>query len=282
MRSVSRHIAASLLLLLMFVVSAAHAQLPFEVNESGHILIKAKINGVEGKFIFDTGAGLNAIFTNFSHKISNQRTPNFFVGHRATGEELNLDLYNATAFEVNGQPYEGQQYAIVDLQFGDIDGIISLQPFRNTTVTIDRIHKQLFFNRSTKGQKSIDIQVSDIAGKAIDIFTYVQLNDSLRIQVMLDSGAGKRSYWFSSKFIEPLSLNKKDLKAVPVKSDFNKQNNYYVGKLSKLSTTGNLRSIENFDMAFVDGLIYEGKTSIDWLGQVITIDLAKKKIFIAQ
>jgi len=27
--------------------------------------------------------------------------------------------------------------------------------------------------------------------------------------------------------------------------------------------------------------IYEGKTSIDWLGPVLTIDIAKKKIFIA-
>ena len=83
------------------MASTLKAQIPFETNESGHIIIKAKINGVEGKFIFDTGAGLNAVFTQFSHKLENKKTNNFFVAHRATGEELSVDLYNANSMEIN-------------------------------------------------------------------------------------------------------------------------------------------------------------------------------------
>ncbi|WP_165789211.1 retropepsin-like aspartic protease [Chryseobacterium shigense] len=259
-----------------------NAQIPFEINSNGHIIIKAKINDVEGKFILDTGSGLNAIFKRFSNKITNEKTHNFFVGHRATGEELNVDLYNAKSLEINNKNFNNQQYTIVDLEFGDIDGMISLQPFRNTPVTIDYIHKTILFDKPVKNEKSIDIQIADYAGKAIDIFTYVELNDNLKIQTLLDSGAGKNSFWFSSKLMEPLALNKADFKTVPIKSDFNKENNYYIGQLSKIHTANKLRRIENLDAAFVDGLIYEGKTSIDWLGKVLTIDIAKKKIFIAE
>lgn len=277
-----RPFTVTILSILLFLSLNINAQMPFTTNTSGHIIIKAKINNVEGNFILDTGAGLNAIFTKFSQKLKNEKTGNFFVGHRATGEELNLDLYNATGFEMNNKKFKDQQYAIVDLDFGDIDGIISLQPFINTPLTIDYLNKKIVFDKATKNERSIDIQVADYAGRALDIFTYIKLNNTLKIQTLLDSGAGKKSFWFSSKLMEPLALNKADFKVVPVKSDFKKENNYYIGKLSKLNTVNNLRKVEGLDVAFVDGLIYEGKTSIDWLGNVLTIDIAKKKIFIAE
>ena len=272
----------TILSIFLFLSSKINAQMPFTINPSGHIIIKAKINNVEGSFILDTGAGLNAIFTKFSQKLRNEKTGNFFVGHRATGEELSLDLYNATGFEMNNRKFKDQQYAIVDIDFGDIDGIISLQPFINTPVTIDYINNEILFDKATKNEKSVDIQIGDYAGRALDIFTYIKLNNTLKIQALLDSGAGKRSFWFSSKLMEPLALNKTDFKAVPVKSDFKKENNYYIGKLSQLNTVNGLHKMEGLDVAFVDGLIYEGKTSIDWLGKVLTIDIAKKKIFIAE
>ncbi|REC44535.1 aspartyl protease family protein [Chryseobacterium sp. 5_R23647] len=271
------------IIFLIFLVFSlkTNAQIPFEVNSNGHIIIKAKINNVEGRFILDTGAGLNAIFTKFSNKIKNEKTNNFFVGHRATGEELNVDLYNAKSMEINSKQFLDQQYTIIDLEFGDIDGMISLQPFRDMPITIDYNKKKILFDRSTKGDKSIDIQIADYAGKAIDIFTYVELNDNLKIQTLVDSGAGKNSFWFSSKLMEALVLKKEDFKAIPIKSDFKKENNYYIGKLSKINTINKLRKVENLDAAFIDGLIYEGKASIDWLGHILTIDIAKKKIFIA-
>jgi len=277
-----RILTATFLLLSLFFHSETNAQIPFELNESGHILIKAQINNVEGTFIFDTGAGLNAIFTKFSHKIKNEKTSNFFVGHRATGEELSVDLYNAASFEINNKKFDHQQYAVIDLEFGNIDGLISLQPFRNTTVTIDYNNKKILFNKPARNEKSIDIQIADYAGKAIDIFTYVELNDTLKIQTLLDSGAGKNSFWFSSKFLEPLGLDKANFKTVPITSDFKKQNNYYIGKLAKLNVANNPHPLENMDVAFVDGLIYEAKTSIEWLGKVLTIDIPNKKIFIGE
>ena len=82
--------------------------------------------------------------------------------------------------------------------------------------------------------------------------------------------------------MEPLALSKAHFKSIPVKSDFKKENNYYIGKLSKVNTVNKLSQLEGLDVAFVDGLIYEGKTSIDWLGKILTIDIAKKKIFVTE
>lgn len=271
---------SSLLLIFLLSFTKMSGQIPFKLNNAGHIIIKAEINGVEGKFIFDTGAGLNILFKKFSDKIKHDETVNFFVGHRATGEALNLDLYNARNLKIDTKEFDQQQYAIIDLEYEDIDGLISLQPFRDTTVTINYIKKEILFNKSTHNEKYIDIKVMDYAGKAIDIFTDIKLNNIVKIQILLDSGAGQESFWFSSKLLEPLKLDKENFKSVPVTSDFDQQNNYYFGEIKRLTTDKDFHKLQNLDVAFVDGLIYEGKTSIEWLGKILTIDIANKKIFI--
>jgi hypothetical protein len=270
------------LLFLLLLSQISLAQIPFEISKNGHITIKATINGVEGKFIFDTGAGLNVVFSNFSKKINHDSTHHFFVGHRATGEELTVNLYNAASFEIYNTFFEGQEYAILDMDFGDIDGLISLQPFRNKLVTIDYNQKLIYFPKKVKSSKSIDIQLADYAEKALDIFTNVLLNDSLEVQIMLDSGSGQKSFWFNSRFLTALGLDKMDFKEVPITSDFNKKNNYYIGKLQQFSLPDQSAKQSDINVAFVDGLIYEGKTSIEWLGNVITIDLLEKKIYISE
>lgn len=278
----NKFLTTSVLLFLLLLSQISMAQIPFEISKNGHIIIKAKINGVEGKFIFDTGAGLNVLFSDFSKKISHDSTHHFFVGHRATGEELSVNLYNATSFEMNNTVFAGQKYAILDMNVGDIDGLISLQPFRNKLVTIDYNQKMIFFPKKVKSPNSIDIQIADYAENALDIFTNVILNDGLEVQVMLDSGSGQKSFWFNSRYLEDLGLDKANFTVKPIKGDFNKENNFYLGKMQSIALPENLSSVTDFNVAFVDGLIYEGKTGIDWLGNVLTIDLAKKKIFIEE
>lgn len=271
-------------LILAFVSIALNisAQVPFQMNKNGHIIIKAKLNNIEGNFILDTGAGINVVFKNFSKKLSNTKTPNFFVGHRATGEPIEADLYNANSLEIGTEKFPNQQYSIIDLDFGDIDGLISLQPFRNTPVTIDYNTQNIYFNKKIKSKKYIDIQLADEAGKSLDIFTWVKLNNKINIQVELDSGSGKDSYWFSSKLFDYLSINKDTFEKKAIKSEFNPkvENYFYIGKSNDLSTINNFSFVKDFNVVFVDGLIYEGKTSINWLGKVLTIDIFKKKIFI--
>ena len=70
--------------------------IPFTQTPNGHIIIPATINGVEGKFIFDTGAGINLLTKKFADNITDlEKTKHFYTGHRATGEEIKSDLWNS-------------------------------------------------------------------------------------------------------------------------------------------------------------------------------------------
>ncbi|MET3038290.1 hypothetical protein ABXT08_19560 [Chryseobacterium sp. NRRL B-14859] len=270
-------------MLLSFIVNAQNS-IPFTLNEYGHIMIKVKVDNVEGNFIFDTGAGLNVYFDKFAKKLSKKESYNFFVGHRATGEAIDCTLYHSESLVIGKSDFKDQIYTTFDVDFPGIDGLISLQMFQNMPVTIDYEQSQLIFGelKNEDKKKSIDIQVADEAGKSIEIFTKVKLNDKITIQVSLDSGSGKGAFSFSSRFLDVLKLNKDNFKTKEAKSDFNeaKSNKVYTGSIEEISTENGLAKVQNLKARFVEGLIYEGITGIDWIGKKITISIPDKKIYI--
>ncbi|MDH6252164.1 hypothetical protein M2347_001891 [Chryseobacterium sp. H1D6B] len=270
-------------LFLSFILNAQNS-VPFTLNEYGHIMIKVKVDNVEGNFIFDTGAGLNVYFEKFAKKLSKKESYNFFVGHRATGEAIECPLYHSESVMIGKNNFKDQTYSTFDVDFPNVDGLISLQMFQNTPVTIDYEKSELIFGelKNTDKKKFIDIQIADHAGKAIDIFTNIKVNNKITIQVSLDSGSGKGAFTFSSHFLDVLGLNKADFKTLEAKSDFNnsKSNKVYMGSVAEISTVNNLAKVEKPNARFVDGLIYEGITGIEWLGKKITISIPDKKIYI--
>ena len=119
-----------------------------------------------------------------------------------------------------------------------------------------------------------------MADNSIDIFTYITLNDQYKIQVLLDSGAGNDSFWLNDKLIALLGLNKNDLQISEKKSEFNEKvvTKFYRGSINSISNS--YANLKEPKVVFVEGLIYEGKTSINWLGKKIGISLKNKKIYI--
>lgn len=259
--------------------------IPFRLTAEGHILVKASIDSVEGNFILDTGGGLELAFKSLKEKLQPSSTGNIFTGHRATGEALNLELYENHSLSIGKTALPVTPFAALDMDFGGIDGLISMQGFRNQLFTIDYINHLIILEPDafpTDAYPAIDIQLHDYAGRALDIFTYVTLNNKQRIQVMLDSGAGQNSFWLNSSLMEKLGLDKSTFTATPMKNNFKpeQQNNMYSGQIGQIRTTDGLCQKEMPKVTFVDGLIYEGKTSIEWLGSKLTFDLANKKIYI--
>lgn len=274
----------SFLILFIGLVGQAQEKVPFTLLNSGHILIKSSFEGVEGDFIFDTGAGVNLLFDRFAKKLPPQKTHNFIVGHRATGEELKIHLYKSKNLNIGGLTFKDQLYSTFDLDVAGLDGLISLQPFMESTVTIDYEKKELIIGELKEDQKRkfIDIELSDLGGRALDIFTYVKLNDSVTIQVMLDAGAGSNSFWIHSDFIDVLNIDKAKLSVTERKSEFipEKFNKFYTGTLQQFADVKGLTKTLNPKVQFVEGLIYEGKTGIDWLGKKLAISIKEKKIYI--
>jgi hypothetical protein len=264
-------------------------KIPFSLTNSGHIIMKVQVNGVEGTFIFDTGAGLNMMTKKFADKIQGLvKSNSFFTGHRATGEALSVDLWQAQNVEIEKQlKLTDEVFAVLDVDF-PIDGLISLMPFRNKPFTIDFKEKAIILesNKSIKQllkqTKPIPIQRADYHGRALDIFMNVRINDRLTLQAKLDSGAGFNTYKFNIRYLNQLDIDATKVKGVYKMSDFNPAigNTYYHTSLTRLSTSNTEAMVNNPKVSFVEGLIYEGIIGLNWIGDRITIDLENDRILV--
>lgn len=269
--------------LLFFISSTVYAQkTPIQILPSGHLIAKATIDGKEGSFIFDTGGGINLFFNSFAKDLKQKSSYNFLTAHRATGEKVEVPLFESGEISFAGKKFSKIPYATFDMKLNGIDGLISLQMFAETDFVIDFEKNEIVLMdlAKLKNAKSFDIQLTTHADKSTDISTYITLNGKYKIQVLLDSGAGNDSFWLSGKLIETLGLDKSKLQFVERKSEFdeNLKTKFYAGQIESLANP--FVTLNQPKVTFVDGLIYEGKTSINWLGKKIGISLKHKKMYI--
>lgn len=254
---------------------------PLQILPSGHMLVEAEIEGKKGNFIFDTGAGINLLLGNFYKNLSQKETYNYLTAFRATGEKMTVPLFKSKEITLNGKKFKDTWYATYDTEIKGIDGLISLSMLYDTEFIIDYTTKELIFPKEKlKSNKVMDIQLSTNADQSLDISTYILLNNTYKINVLLDSGSGNDSFWFSDRLISTLGLKKENLKLLEQKSEFNPDliTKFYVGNIPSVSTS--FATVEKPKVSFVEGLIYEGKTSINWLGKKLGFNLKEKKIYI--
>jgi len=288
----------SALLFLMFSHTALsqrvnNNEVPFELLPSGHILLNATVDGVAGRFIFDTGAGLTAFTKTFFEKLKHVvPEQGGYTGFRATGERIDLNLYKVNNFELGSFKKQEEEISWLDVNLGGIDGIISLKLLEAQPFTIDFTKKVIVLQSAQtlvaakKGTKRIPVQLEQSRNKALSLFAYFTVNNSLILQIALDSGAGKDVYRLSSKYLKQLNVNVNDtlnVKKIEKKSEINTEHSslIYLTKLKSISAAGNATiNTSNFPVQFVDGLIYDGIMWINWLGSKITFDLNAKALFV--
>ncbi|MCO5248051.1 MAG: aspartyl protease family protein [Chitinophagales bacterium] len=272
-----------LIVLLLTSFKAFSNETPIQLLPSGHIIVEANVNGKAGKFIFDTGGGINLFFDDFAKDFTPDSTYNFLTAYRATGEKITSPIYESTSIFFAGKEFKNIPYATFDMNIQGINGLISLEMFREQDFIIDYEQKRIILSEdlsTLKNKKSFDIQLTTNADKSLDISTYILLNNKYKIQTLLDSGAGNDSFWLNSKYIPILHLDSSKLDLVVKESEFNPniKTKFYKGSVQSISNQ--YASVENPNVVFVEDLIYEGKTSINWLGKKIGISLKNKKIYI--
>lgn len=257
---------------------------PISLLPSGHILAKATIEGKEGNFIFDTGGGINLFFDSFVKDLKQKPTYNFLTAYRATGEKMVIPVYENNEVTFAGKKFSHIPYSTFDMKLDGIDGLISLPMFSETDFIIDYDKKEITLTDFSKDKKSksFNIQITTNADKSLDISTYIYLNNQYKIQVLLDSGAGNDSFWLSERFIKILSLDKENMDSFEKKSEFDEKITTKFYRSSVGSISNQFVTLKNPKVMFVDGLIYEGKTSINWLGKKIGISLKNKKMYILE
>ena len=142
-----KSIFLSLIILFIAGISQAQSSIPFEVTPQGHILIKAKINGIEGNFIFDTGAGLTLITKKFASKIKGINKLNSqYTAFRATGEKLATDLFTID-MSVGDIINKNATVTIFDMNIPNVDGLLSLMFFKNNPFTINYKNKNNYVRK---------------------------------------------------------------------------------------------------------------------------------------
>ncbi|WP_284461583.1 hypothetical protein [Chryseobacterium sp.] len=254
---------------------------PLNILPSGHLLVQAEVEGKIGNFIFDTGGGINLFLGNFSKNLAPKESYNFLTAFRATGEKMTVPLFKSKEVIVNGKQFKDTWYATHDMEIKGIDGLLSLPMFYDTEFIIDYTNKELIFPKEKlSGNKVLDIQLSTNADQSLDISTYVLLNNTYRINVLLDSGAGNDSFWLSDRLMGTLGIKKESLQLIEKKSEFDPAiiNKFYKGSVDAVSNS--FVKVDKPNVLFVEGLIYEGKTSINWLGKKLGFNLKEKKIYI--
>jgi hypothetical protein len=267
--------------------------IPFEMLKSGHILVNAKVDGIEGKFIFDTGAGITVLTKKFFEKLTNKAPQDGgFTCFRATGERLDIDLYQVRDFELGSYKQPVQIVSYFDFNIPGIDGIISLKLLEQQPFTIDYKKSVIRFEtgKSLAALKKtgtvIPVQCDWSRDKALDIFAYFKVNDTLALQMSLDSGAGNDVFRFNTKYLKALGIDVNDTVAVKKyerKSEMNESfvSTIYSVTVKKLAAAANPAiNITGIKAQFVDGLIYDGIMYINWLGSQLSIDLPGKQIIV--
>ncbi|MGN6511284.1 MAG: retropepsin-like aspartic protease [Chitinophaga sp.] len=278
--------------LFSFIVCSmtAFGQVPIKVLESGHITVKAKIDGVEGNFILDTGAGLTVFTRSFFEKIPHTTAVDGgYTAHRATGERLDIDLYKVYNFQLGALHKSEDEVSFLDIDLGGFDGILSLKLFEQQPFTIDfkkeelELETQRSLSNARMAGERIPLQLEQSRGKALDIFAYFRVNDSLTLQLCLDSGAGKDVYRFNSKYLRKLGL--KALDSTERKSEISSSfsSKIYRANVAKIAVERSPAvAVKNVRAQFVDGLIYDGIVWVNWLGPRITIDIPGKEMVIGK
>jgi aspartyl protease len=277
---------------ILLISSAGHAQsfIPFELTPQGHMMVKVKVNGVEGNFIFDTGAGLTLVTKAFSEKLGKlHKQDGSYTAFRATGEKLTADLYDAKTVALGNFVESNPVITIFDVNLGPIDGLVSLMSFRKQPFTIDYTDKKIIFetNKSMSGiRKSgqhIPLQLEVGRDKALTIFAYFMVNNKLNLQFSIDSGAGNSVYRINAGYISALEVDTATASKRIIPSEFNPA-------IKTIIYQANVRSISaaaspaiqcrDVKASFIEGLIYDGIMSLNWIGKKITFDLIKSEMIV--
>lgn len=288
--SSSKSLFLFLFIVLITLTSDAQSFIPFELTSQGHIMVKAKINGVEGTFIFDTGAGLTLITKAFSDKIVKlYKQDGSYTAFRATGEKLTADLYDAQSVAIGNFVENNPVLTIFDVNLGPIDGLISLMSFKEQPFTIDYTNKKIIFETDKsmsairKAGQNIPLQLEESRDKALTIYAYFIVNNKLTLQFSIDSGAGSNIYRINSRYISTLGIDTANASKIAIPSEFNPKVKTIIYQASVKSITAKASpAIQCRDVkaSFIDGLIYDGIVSLNWIGKQVTFDLKKREMIV--
>ncbi|MGB8768192.1 MAG: hypothetical protein WCC92_01150 [Candidatus Korobacteraceae bacterium] len=285
-----RTIAASLLVLvaLSLLAKTAPVSLPFTTNADGMVILPATVGGtVSVHVIFDTGAGLDILAPSLIEKVHGKPAGQF-TGFRMTGERLDIPLFVVSELSVGPVRKKNAlvgSWAVLDKLH--LDGIVSLNDFRQQPVTFDFVRKVVIFEtpeslaprRAT--ETSAPVKFDDQRGITLDLFAEFVIAGQ---PGLCEIDTGSPSATVSTRYMTRLGIEKdgKDVRRIERRTVAGADQIRYDTRLPLISLTAAPQiSLAHPGVAFSD-VIYDCVIGLDfWSGKVLTVDIPEGQLFVS-
>lgn len=170
--------------------------LPVEIL-GGHVYVKTKVNGIDGRFVLDSGAGIVVLTPEFARKLG------FLAGGKkgtATGVGGNVKIETAalTTLETGGARLENVLAAVIPMpQALEADGLLGFEYFQAFVVTLDYENARLTLTKPKKFQPTGDgLPLKVTRTPAVEVSL-----DGHKAQMEVDTGANG-GVTFNTPFVE--------------------------------------------------------------------------------
>lgn len=261
--------------------------IPLEITAEGLITVTVTVSdSIQGRFILDTGGGLNVLSNALLRRIHSVPDGRF-TGFRHTGERIDLDIYRIRSLNIDGHYQNNPVVASLALLDSlKIDGILSLKFFEKMPFTLDLKDSALYFESGASLEKLLKkgrynfLKVDDERSVSLDAFTDLMVNDSLSLQCILDTGSP--STYLDARFADRIGIDtaSSDVKRRTRRNSFGAVETEYIASVKSLS----LKDIpfserRGMKIFFLNQMIYDGLIGMDFLkGNKITFDLPGRRI----
>lgn len=212
-------------------LEAQVAEIPFELEDNGHTILKVKVNDISEvlNFVFDTGAMTDLLNASVAEKMglkANYQQPVSGGGGTKTYDFiLSQKLVLQNNIEV-----ENTNILITDLtQLSsiadrDIDGVMGYSLLKDYFTKIDYDSKKLLLYEKMEdidltGYKAIPFQFKNgITIPQFDVSMTLNNGEKFTGLVLFDSGAGSFTLWINTPFSRTNQLSKKAVKSIITQS----------------------------------------------------------------
>ncbi len=251
------------------------------------VLMPAKVSDTPIQVVFDTGAGIDVFAPSLIEKVHGKPAGQF-TGFRATGERIDLALFIIPELTVGPVVKKDVLVAAWDvLDKFHLDGIVSLNAFRQQPITFDFANKQLILEtdksmrrRRATGAAS-SLQLDDERGISLDILAQFLVVDQPG-QCVIDTGTPSAKV--STRYMDPLHIDKNS-------GDVHKHEGTTIAGAKEVRwgtsvpeislAAAPLIKLAPARVSFSD-IIYDCVVGVDfWHDRAVTIDIANRQLIVA-
>jgi hypothetical protein len=262
--------------------------IPFTTNADGMVILPATVGGtISAHVIFDTGAGLDILAPSLIEKVHGKPAGQF-TGFRMTGERLDIPLFVVPVLSVGAMEKKNALVGSWDvLDKMHLDGIVSLNDFREQPVTFDFVNKVVIFETTDSlaqrraAATSASMKVDDQRGITLDVFADFLIGD-LPAQCEIDTGSPSATV--STRYMERLGIEKdvKGVRKIERRTVAGGMQTRYDTSLPQISLAAAPQISLAPAPASFSNIIYDCVVGLDfWAGRALTIDIAAREMLVS-